>query len=279
MTTGVNSGSKRFSWLLVVSLGGATLSFASLPAPAVLAAIAERPGWEWSAAGLHRRIETLNGPVHLFLPRGFEASTAGTVFYVHGYFSDVDQAWKQHDLAAQFVSSGRNALFVVIEAPTADTEAVRWRDLRALTRAVCSLGGIDLPRGPSVAMVHSGGFRTLQGWLGSGDVQTVLMLDGLYGAEAELAEWLRVTGNHLGSLVLVGFDTSPQIERFIGAFPDTQVLDQVPSLAGARRVDKKGRVLFLHSQFGHMEIITERAVIPSVLQLTPLVELAGGGAG
>jgi hypothetical protein len=152
---------------------------------------------------------------------------------------------------------------------------VRWRDLKALTQAVSTLGEIDLPLGPSVAMVHSGGFRTLQGWLASGGVQTVLMLDGLYGAEAELTQWLSVTGNHLGSLVLVGFDTSPQIERFIGAFPDTQVLDQVPTPAAARRVSKKSRVLFLRSQFGHMEIVTERGVIPSVLQLTELVELNG----
>jgi len=267
----VNPASKVF-WLL---LGVALLCAApdrDVAAPVV------RPGWEsMGETGLHRRLETANGPVHLFLPRDFEPRTAGTVFYVHGYFSDVDQAWQQHELAAQFAASGRNALFVVIEAPVGDTEAVRWRDLKALTQAVSTLGGIDLPLGPSVAMVHSGGFRTLQGWLASGGVQTVLMLDGLYGAEAELTQWLGLSGNHLGSLVLVGFDTSPQIERFIGAFPDTQVLDAVPTPAGARRVDKKSRVLFLRSQFGHMEIITQRGVIPSVLQLTELVELDGPG--
>ncbi len=270
-TPTVNSASKLVGLLLAAAL---------LPATALAAPVEGRPGWEpVGDAGLHRRLETPNGAVHLFLPRGFEARTAGTVFYVHGYFSDVDQAWQQHELAAQFAASGRNALFVVIEAPTGDTEAVRWRDLRSLTQAVSRLGGIDLPLGPWVAMVHSGGFRTLQGWLSSGTVQTVLMLDGLYGAEAELTEWLGVTGNHLGSLVLVGFDTSKQIERFIGAFPDTQVLDQVPSPAGARQVSKKGRVLFLRSQFGHMEIVTQRGVIPSVLQLTPLVDLEGPTAG
>jgi len=237
-----------------------------------------RPGWDsMGETGLHRRLETPNGAVHLFLPRDYEARTAGTVFYVHGYFSDVDQAWQQHELAAQFAASGRNALFVVIEAPTGDTEAVRWRDLKALTQAVTTLGGIDLPLGPAVAMVHSGGFRTLQGWLSSGGVQTVLMLDGLYGAEAELTQWLGLGGNHLGSLVLVGFDTSPQIERFIGAYPDTQVLDEVPSPARARKVGKKSRVLYLRSQFGHMEIVTQQAVIPSVLQLTELVDLKTSG--
>lgn len=251
------------------------------PEPVTAVAVAEeRPGWEpVGVSGLHRRIETPNGPVHLFLPRSFEPRTAGTVFYVHGYYSDVDQAWQQHELAAQFASSGRNALFVVIEAPMGDADAVRWRDLRALTQAVSSLGGIDIPLGPSVVMVHSGGFRTMQGWLSSGGVQTVLLLDGLYGAEAELTEWLGVTGNHPGSLVLVGCDTSPQIERFIGGFPGTQVLEQVPSPAVARKVDKKSRVLFLRSQFGHMEIVTQRGVIPSVLQLTPLVELEGAGEG
>lgn len=38
----------------------------------------------------------------------------------------------------------------------------------------------------------------------------------------------------------------------------------------ARQVEATGRLLFMRSQFGHMEIITQRAVIPSVLQMTPL---------
>ena len=230
-----------------------------------------RPGWDAEGnTGQHRRIETPNGPVHLFLPTAYNSSTAGTVYYVHGYFNDVDQAWHQHELASQFAASGRNALFVVPEAPTANTEAVKWPTMAALMETVTRQADIEIPGGPAVVMVHSGGFRTMQGWLGSGTVDTVLMLDGLYGAEAELTEWLAGKGNHRGSLVMVGFDTAGKMEKFIDNFPDSQTLEEVPPLARAKSLSQDGRVLFMRSQFGHMEIVTEGAVIPSVLQLTAL---------
>ena len=229
-----------------------------------------RPGWDAGIAGQHRRLETPNGPVHLFLPRAYNSSTAGTVYYVHGYFNDVDQAWKQHELAAQFAASGRNALFVVPEAPTTNTEPVKWPSLGPLMETVTRQGDIEIPGGPAVVMVHSGGFRTMQGWLPSGNVDTVLLLDGLYGAEAELTEWLGDKGNHRGSLVLVGFDTAGKMEKFVDSFPDARIFEEVPPLIRAKALSPEGRVMFMRSQFGHMEIVTEGAVIPSVLQLTPL---------
>ncbi len=253
----------------VLGLAGFVAAFAvfgrNTPEPST------RPGWEVEAeTGQHRRIETPNGPVHLFVPKAYDSSTAGTVFYVHGYFNDVDSAWKQHELATQFASSGRNALFVVPEAPVGANDGVRWQNLGSLMETVARQGEIEVPTGPSVVMVHSGGWRTLQPWLGVGDIDTVLMLDGLYGAEAELTKWLGDRGNHPVSLVLVGFDTTPQTEKFIAAFPDAETLDEVPAIARTKRSSHKGRLVFMRSQYGHMEIVTQGSVIPSVLQLTPL---------
>lgn len=140
---------------------------------------------------------------------------------------------------------------MVPEAPVGANDGVRWQNMAALLDTVARRGQIEVPTGPSVVMVHSGGWRTLQPWLGTGGIDTVLMLDGLYG-------------------VMVGFDTASQTEKFISAFPDAETIDELPPLERSRRGSYKGRLLFIRSQYGHMEIVTQGSVIPSVLQLTPL---------
>ena len=61
------------------------------------------------------------GAIHVWVPPGYDRATAGTVVYVHGYHTDSDGAWKDHDLARQFKASGQNAIFIVPDAPRATT--------------------------------------------------------------------------------------------------------------------------------------------------------------
>src|SRR5204863_9327666 len=63
---------------------------------------------ESEAGGTHIRIETSSGPVHVFRPAGFDRKTAGVVVYVHGYYTHIDDAWREHKLADQFAASRRN---------------------------------------------------------------------------------------------------------------------------------------------------------------------------
>ena len=60
----------------------------------------------------HWRLETAEGPVHVYRPAGYEKKKAGVVVYVHGLYNNVDSAWDQHDLPAQFQESNRNAIFM-----------------------------------------------------------------------------------------------------------------------------------------------------------------------
>ena len=85
----------------------------------VLASATEHRGsvaTDIEADGTHYRVQTEHGPVHLFRPAGYDRRTAGVVVYVHGLYTSVDQAWKDHRLATQFAASGANALFIVPEA-------------------------------------------------------------------------------------------------------------------------------------------------------------------
>ncbi len=215
--------------------------------------------------GLHLRLLTDRGPVHVYEPQGYDPSTAGTLVYVHGYYTDLDSAFRQQHLAAQFGNSNINALFISPEAPAQYTEAVKWSSLRELLETV-KVSGVKLPKGAVVAMAHSGGFRTLVPWLSSGLLDTVVLLDGLYGNEEDFAAWVdEATDNHR-RLLLVGSDTASRIERFVAGRVDVERA----ALPLPSAVSPGSRLLFLRSQVGHMELVTEGRAIPEVLRLTAL---------
>ncbi len=221
-----------------------------------------------SREGVHLRLMTRHGPVHVFRPRGYDAATAGTLVYVHGYYTDLDAACRHHHLAGQFGDSNLNALFISPEAPGGNTQAVRWESLQELLDAVRD-AGVKLPSGAVVAMAHSGGFRTVVPWLTSGLLDTVVLLDGLYGNEDDFSAWVdEADAEH--RLVLVGFDTTTRIERFVAGQTDVErgALPLPPSESGSEW--EHTRVLFLRSALGHMELVTEGVAIPAVLRLTEL---------
>ncbi len=214
----------------------------------------------------HLRLETDNGAVHVFQPRGYDPRTAGTVFYVHGYYDDVDDAWDEHQLKRQFDQSGKNALFIAIEAPKGETEDVRWKSQVALHQTLKSYG-IELPRGPKAAVAHSGGFRTVRAWLWENQLDHVVLLDGLYNAEDQFGAWA-ATRSAPASLVLVaGAGTRERTEKLIAARDDVATVES----HDAARPD--ARIAVVRSNVGHMEMVTRVSVIPAVLQWLPLPPL------
>jgi hypothetical protein len=108
------------------------------------------------AGGIHMRVETANGPVHLFRPGGYERRSAGLVVYVHGLYIHVDEAWREHRLAEQFAASEQNALFIAPEAPATAEEEPPWSELGALIAAALRCARLSRPAGPIVAVGHSG---------------------------------------------------------------------------------------------------------------------------
>jgi hypothetical protein len=219
--------------------------------------------------GRHQRFGTRdNGPVHVWRPRGYRAETAATIIYVHGFYTDVDRAMLEHNLAGQFRDSGRNALFIVPEARSARQDPVLWPDLPALLAAVKARLRIALPKGPVIVLGHSGAYKTVAGWLGQVPLAQVVLVDGLYGSDDEFHRWLADARSPMPrQLVLVGFDTQPRVEWFLRRHGLAVRLDTLPYLfdelpAAARRAP----VLSLQSErFGHMELVTSGRLLPWLL--------------
>jgi hypothetical protein len=224
------------------------------------------------SGGVHWRLLTEKGPVHVWQPRGYDSASAGTVVYVHGYYTNVDNAWVQHALAEQFASSKANALFIVPEAPRGSNEEVFWPALGELLKEVeKQLLGIKA-RSPVVVAGHSGAWRTMGGWAEDKRVENFILLDAFYGMDDKFLAWLNHRpGTDEPRMTLVSKDTANRVTSFLEGLPLAKRRASLPEtyrdLTPAERI---APVLEIHSDLGHMEIITSGKVLPVLLHRSAL---------
>ncbi len=224
---------------------------------------------EAEAGGTHFRVETPRGPVHVFRPPGYHRATAGVVIYVHGYYVNVDQAWHEHGLGEQFAASRRNALFIVPEAPQSGTENSPWTRLSTLVARACRGARLQVPPGPWVVVGHSAAYRTIVRWLKEPEIRHVVLVDALYGNEASFRRWLDGTRAHKMTMIVKG--TTKWAEPFAASLPYTVRAPRVPAELGELSpAARSAKLLYLSSQIGHFELITERKVLPVILGRTGL---------
>ncbi|MEW5738552.1 MAG: hypothetical protein AB1938_06475 [Myxococcota bacterium] len=219
--------------------------------------------------GRHQRFGTAQGPVHVWRPRSYQASSAATVVYVHGFYTDVDRAMEEHRLTQQFRDSGRNALFIVPEARSWRSDPVFWPDLEELLTTVERRLKLKRPKGPLVVVGHSGAYKTIVGWLGHPKLAQVILVDGLYGNDDDYRGWIS-DGHEAATprqLVLVGFDTQQRAEWFAKRHGQTVRLDTLPWLYDELPASvRKAPVLAVQSErLDHMQLVTSGRLLPWLL--------------
>jgi hypothetical protein len=226
------------------------------------------------AGGKHWRIKTGAGAVHVWAPPGYDRATAGTVVYVHGYWTDADGAWRDHNLAKQFRASKQNALFIVPDAPSANEDSVKWPALKDLRRAVAR-ANIVMPDGPVIVMGHSGAFRTIMQWVDHKLVEQIILLDAMYAGEHAFDEFIdsgKRANRH--KLIVVGAGTAQSSESFAKKYKFAVARETMPSsYSGFKKRERGAKLLYIRSQFEHMQIVTGGKVIPLLLRLTALKAL------
>lgn len=217
--------------------------------------------------GIHWRCVTDRGPVHIWIPKEYHRPTAGAVVYVHGYSSDVDQAWSYFKLAKQFSLSRQNAMFIVPEAPKSKGEAVVWEELGDLRGAVRGCN-IRLPSGSWVILGHSGAYRTLKGWVHHPRVAQMILLDALYSGQDEFQEFIELKGK---KLIVLSKDTGRQTKEFLAQFPYARRMTKLPErYEDFTRNQKRAKLLHIKSQYSHGGMVSNLKVLPILLRLTPL---------
>jgi hypothetical protein len=224
--------------------------------------------------GKHFRIKTSRGAVHVWAPPDYDRETAGTVIYVHGYYTDADGAWREHELAKQFKASRQNALFIVPDAPAGNDQDVQWTALTDLRRAV-TRANIRLPDGPVVVMGHSGAFRTVMQWVDHRAIDQIILLDALYAGEKAFDEFI-ASGKRADDhkLIVVAASTAEESASFARRYKFAVAREKMPSAVGGfTRRERGAKLLYIRSQFEHMAIVTSGKVIPMLLRVTPLKAL------
>ncbi|MGE0871019.1 MAG: hypothetical protein AB7P03_20815 [Kofleriaceae bacterium] len=210
----------------------------------------------------HWRLETANGAVHVWVPGDYEPASADTVVYIHGFYSDVDEAWTEHRLAAQFAASGLNAMFIACEAPSGPRDEVVWPAVGDLLRAVAHHLDRELPRGDVIAVGHSAAYQTLATWLDEPRLRTIVRLDVPGGDAVAYQRWL---GQSSGRRLI---DVAPELRPWttpLQRLPGAVSLDDSSVRACDRSVDR-ARVVFVKNTAGHMEMVVDGEVIPFVLR-------------
>lgn len=252
----------------------AVLVLVSLSAAPVALAQDEPVKKDEVAGGTHWRFALQDqGAVHVWRPKNYDPDTAGIVVYVHGYYTDVDTAWTDHELAKQFRDSRQNALFIVPEAPTKGGESVRWTSLGDLIRSVRRETKLVRPWGHIVVVAHSGAYRTVANWLDYKHLDHLVLLDALYGYTEEFEQWYEAKGDR-HKLIVVGGDTLRWTEPFVEQLGGGTTLDAIPdSYADIGKAARKSRLLYMRAQYDHMALVTNGKVIPLLLRLTRLTQL------
>jgi hypothetical protein len=189
-----------------------------------------------AAAPLHSRLVTDNGPVHVAIP----PQARVTVVYVHGFWTQVDEAWVQHRLGSQL--GGAQAAVIAPEAPSGPGQQVRWPDLAALLAEVEARTGATLPE-DVIAIGHSGAYRTIAGWVNEPRLKHVALLDAFYGG-------------------------SQPWDRFLAADPSRRmhVIARATAKQSRPFCARTVRATCEPAGFSHMGIVTSGQVIPGVLR-------------
>jgi hypothetical protein len=221
--------------------------------------------------GKHWRIKTAQGAVHVWVPEHYDRETAGTVVYVHGYWTDADGAWRDHQLARQFRASRQNALFIVPDAPASNGDSVKWPALKDLRKAIAR-ANIRIPDGPTIVMGHSGAFRTVMQWVDHRAVAQIILLDAMYSGERAFDDFI-ASGKRADDhkLIVVGASTADSSASFVKKYKFAVAREKVPDgIWGFTKRERSAKLLYIRSQYEHMQMVTNRKVIPTLLRVTPL---------
>lgn len=224
---------------------------------------------EITKSGIYRRFETERGPVHVWIPAGYDPATAATVVFVHGYHIDVDGMWADYRLPEQFALSGVNAMFIAAGAPDGKNASIVWPSLTQLLATVAGRVDVAMPTKRLVAVGHSGAYRTLALWLDNEKLDSIVLLDAVYG-EYRFGPWVKdaTTPKRLINITYETGRFSDYMHR--RWLPTTVKVDGLP----AAGFPKDAQIIYAKTNVGHWALATDGVALPMSLQALDLPRIA-----
>ena len=244
--------------------------------------------------------------VALFVPNNFRpADQVDFVIHFHGWNNTVAGTLEQFNLVRQFCDSGKNAVLIVPEGPhnapdsfggkledtngfkmfmTEAMEKLRQSGVfseRGLQPASTSIGKATSKRpegrAPSIGNVilsgHSGGYHVMAGIVDRGGVpiKEAWLFDALYGNTENFVAWQKREGGRMVNIYTDHGGTKDESEKLMASYKTDGVsfvsLEETnsatPDLA-------KSKIVFIHTDLTHNEVIFRRGEFSQFLQTSCL---------
>ncbi len=244
--------------------------FASAPFPHPLRAGGHTYGGKTFPAALHYS----DSSVAIFVPKGFRATEAADiVVYFHGWYNSIDSACAQFALIEQFCESGKNALFVFPEGPKHSPDSFGGRmeekdGLRMLVADVMQyLQKKNVVKEGKVGRIilagHSGAYRVIayclmRGGM-TGNISDVILFDALYGHTEKFAYWI---DRYKGRFINIYTDDGGTKNESLNLMADLDgwgiPYATAEDSAVTRQLLQQHRLLFIHTDLTHNEVIAKR---------------------
>lgn len=212
--------------------------------------------------------------VAIFIPNGFSPQKkTDLVFYFHGWYNNIDSACAQFRLVEQFTEAKKNAVFVFPEGPkdAPDSFGGRLEEKDGLKNLVSDvvnylkekkkITSADI--GKIILAGHSGAYRAISFCLMRGgltkNISDVILFDALYGQTEKFAYWI---DHYKGRFINIYTDnggTKPETENLMADLDGWRIPYFTTEEINLQESDLlKHRLIFIHTDLGHNEVIAVR---------------------
>lgn len=212
--------------------------------------------------------------VAIFIPKGFKPTgKINFVVYFHGWYNNIDSACAQFNLIEQFSESNKNAIFVFPEGPKNSPDSFGGKleekdGLKNLIDDVLKfLKEKKKIKSPSIGNIilagHSGAYRVISFCLMHGgltrNISDVILFDALYGQTEKYIHWIEKFNGRFINIYTDDGGTKEETEKLI-KFLDVNKISFFQIEEKQLKIEDltRNRLIFIHSDLTHNEVISKR---------------------
>jgi hypothetical protein len=229
--------------------------------------------------------------VALFIPKGFrETAMLDFVVHFHGWNNSVAGTLRTFKLIEQFVAGGKSAILIVPEGPrhAPDSFGGKLEDpdgfKRFMAEAMTTLrerAGFkhkEVGVGNIVLSGHSGGYRVIAAILDRGglpsNLKEVWLFDALYAETDKFLTWWERGNGRFVILYTDGGGTKKLTETMMASLKQRELpFWQGRDSSITDEELRTSRLIFLHTDLGHNEVLERRKTFGRLLSTSGLTEV------
>ena len=281
------SGRADESWQTNYAAFGKLLvaSFATAPFPHGARTAGFSRGGKTFAAAEHYSDST----VAMFVPNNFRpADEVDFVIHFHGWNNTVAGTLEQFNLVRQFCDSGKNAVLIVPEGPhnapdsfggkLEDTNGFKMFMTEAMEKlrqsGVLANSETGAPQiGNVILSGHSGGYHVMAGIVDRGGVpiKEAWLFDALYGNTENFVAWQKHEGGRMVNIYTDHGGTKDESEKLMASYKTNGVrFVSLEETNSATQDLAKSKIVFIHTDLTHNEVIFRRGEFAQFLQTSCL---------